>query len=194
MERRDDEALDFFNSARRAVGGLLIAAGLVYFIFFIPKLDAGGPAIAFRFLLGLGVMVIGAGCIWREMTSFVTSPIHQFLEGIYMPGERAKKPPVNYTLADSYFRQLRFSEALSEYLRILYYHPHEYAAYQSALLILTEKDPDPKAAANLFSKAMKKLKNPAELNAVAQWKSSGQVPLRKSLQPDVNPFGFQSRR
>lgn len=79
-------------------------------------------------LFGLAMLITACLFVGPEFVHWAVSPIHRALDAILLPSETLR-PPVDYTLARFYHRQMRYDEACEEYFKIIEYHPQEVAAY-----------------------------------------------------------------
>ncbi len=87
-------------------------------------------------LFGLAMLITACLFIGPEIVQWVVFPIHRALDAILLPSETLR-PPVDYTLARFYYRQMRYDEACEEYLKILEYHSQEVAAYLEGIAAAT---------------------------------------------------------
>ena len=83
-----------------------------------------GVLRGFFALAGLLVTVLLAA---PEVVGWAMVPLHRMVDAVLLPSE--SEPPVDYTLAHFYRRQMRYGEAGEEYLKIIRYHPRERRAY-----------------------------------------------------------------
>ncbi len=79
-------------------------------------------------VFGLAMLITSCLFVGPEIVHWTVYPIHRALDSILLPSETLR-PPVDYTLARFYHRQMRYDEACEEYLKIIEYHPQEVAAY-----------------------------------------------------------------
>ncbi len=68
-----------------------------------------------------------------DLVGWILTPINGVIDSILLPGERGT-PPADYTLARFYVQQLRYDEAIEEYLKIIHYHPRELPAYLEGMM------------------------------------------------------------
>jgi tetratricopeptide (TPR) repeat protein len=54
---------------------------------------------------------------------------------IFFPNTRFQKPPLSYLLANLYFKEMRYEEAVEEYRKIIRYYPDESTAYLELISI-----------------------------------------------------------
>ena len=112
---------------RWVVAGLIALAGLRVLVAVMTHgenmMDVFGKS-----LYGLAMLITACLFIGPEIVHWTVYPIHRALDAILLPSE-SLRPPVDYTLAHFYHRQMRYEEACEEYFKILEYHPQEVAAY-----------------------------------------------------------------
>ena len=68
-----------------------------------------------------------------DLVGWILTPINGVIDSILLPCERGT-PPADYTLARFYVQQLRYDEAVEEYLKIIHYHPRELPAYLEGMM------------------------------------------------------------
>jgi len=54
---------------------------------------------------------------------------------IFFPNTRFQKPPLSYLLANLYYKEMRYEDALEEYQKIIRYYPNERTAYLELISI-----------------------------------------------------------
>lgn len=112
---------------RWIVAGLIALAGLRILIGVMSHAENMMEVFG-KSLYGLAMLITACLFIGPEIVNWTVSPIHRALDSILLPSE-SLRPPVDYTLARFYHRQMRYEEACDEYFKILEYHPQEVAAY-----------------------------------------------------------------
>ena len=112
---------------RWIVGGLIALAALRVLVRVMTQPDNMINAFAGS-VFGLAMLITACLFIAPEFVQWAVYPIHRALDAILLPSETLR-PPVDYTLARFYHRQMRYGEACEEYFKILEYHPQEVAAY-----------------------------------------------------------------
>ena len=91
---------------------------------------SAGALHGFYMLAGL----LGAvALVAPELVGWAVMPLNVLIEAVLLPGETGA-PPADYTLARFYVQQLRYDEAVEEYLKIIHYHPRELTAYLEGMM------------------------------------------------------------
>jgi tetratricopeptide (TPR) repeat protein len=125
--------------------------------------------VAGYFILGFAALLT----VLLLLSPEVIIPICKFFSRpftyIFFPEDKFDKPPLNYTLARRFAVQMRYSDALEEYKKILYYYPKEMDAYREIISIYNITSN--KKLASRYTKRFKRL-----------------YP-KESLKPTRNPVG-----
>lgn len=112
---------------RWIVGGLIGLAGLRMLLRVMTQSENMISAFGGS-LFGLATLITACLFVAPEFVGWAVMPIHRALDAVLLPSETLR-PPVDYTLARLYHRQMRYAEACEEYFNVLRYHPQEVAAY-----------------------------------------------------------------
>ncbi len=139
---------------RWVVAGLIALAGLRILIGVMTH-GENMMAVFGKSLYGLAMLITACLFIGPEIVHWTVYPIHRALDSILLPSE-SLRPPVDYTLAHFYHRQMRYEEACEEYFKILEYHPQEVAAYLGGIEAATAVN-DRATAMKFYRKGMRRL-------------------------------------
>lgn len=139
---------------RWVVAGIIGLASLRTLTRVMSQADSMAGAFAGS-LFGLAMMITACLFVGPEVVQFVVFPIHRALDAILLPSETLR-PPVDYTLARFYHRQMRYDEACEEYFKILEYHPQEVAAYLEGIEAATAANQRAKAH-KFYRRGLRKL-------------------------------------
>lgn len=112
---------------RWVVAGVIVLAALRMLVRVVTHPDNMISAFVGS-LFGLAMLIAACLFVGPEIVHWTVYPIHRALDAILLLSETLR-PPVDYTLARFYHRQMRYEEACEEYVKILQYHPQEVAAY-----------------------------------------------------------------
>lgn len=88
--------------------------------------------VRWQAIKGLALLLFGGALVGPEIITLVSSPVHSFINGLLFPND-SDPPPVDYTLARFYRRKSRFEDSIEAYLKIISYHPQEFAAYAEGI-------------------------------------------------------------
>ncbi len=106
---------------------------LACLIFCIRQFQAGlqtaGLGAAGFLILGFGSMLAVVLLIAPETIVRICEFFSRIFTSIILPDDRSHKPPLSYILARRYRQQLRYSEAVKEYRKIIHYYPDEQTPY-----------------------------------------------------------------
>lgn len=102
-----------------------------------------------------------------EFFHLASSGFTGFIDALFFPGSREKKPPYTLKLARFYVQKQRWDDAEAEYVRMLSFYPHELEAWLESLRVAFAQgeNADP-TADEILSKGLKKLKSPADKDAL----------------------------
>ncbi|MES2706021.1 MAG: tetratricopeptide repeat protein [Verrucomicrobiota bacterium] len=111
--------------------------------------------------------IFAAVLIVPEVTTIASAGFTSFIDSLFFPGSREKKPPYTLKLARFYVQKQRWDDAEAEYARMLSFYPDQLEAWKESLHVAFAQgenaDPAPDA---ILSKGLKKLKTPAEKEAL----------------------------
>lgn len=109
----------------------LLALGCLIFCIrqFQAGLNTAGLGAAGFLIVGFGSMLAVVLLIAPETIVRVCEFFSRIFASIVLPDDKFHKPPLSYILAHSYRRQLRYTEAVEEYRKIIHYHPGELTPY-----------------------------------------------------------------
>ncbi|MES2706022.1 MAG: hypothetical protein V4726_05400 [Verrucomicrobiota bacterium] len=181
-------ALSFPDESR-----LLTANAIArWLLVLLPVLAACGllPGSAFEFLLDplpdtgdwrdpnvfkVYLRLLAPAIVWiiivllvaPELILLASARFTGFIDNVFFPGSREKKPPYTLKLARFYVQKQRWDDAEAEYARMLSFYPDQLEAWKESLHVAFAQgenaDPAPDA---ILSKGLKKLKTPAEKEAL----------------------------
>ncbi len=103
---------------------LLASIWLMRAAFKMAGMGAAGPVI-----LSMVSFVTVVLLIAPETAYWLAEQIAKPFANLFYPSDSFKRPPVSYTLARRYRRELRFEEAVAQYENIIEFHPQERQAY-----------------------------------------------------------------
>jgi len=109
----------------------LLALGCLIFCIrqFQAGLNTAGLGAAGFLIVGFGSMLAVVLLIAPETIVRLCEFFSRIFTSIVLPDDKSHKPPLSYILAHSYRRQLRYSEAVEEYRKLIHYHPGELTPY-----------------------------------------------------------------
>ena len=120
----------------------LLAAACVYYSVrhMAAALKAESFAAAPHLFFGFGTFITAVFLISPETVVKICEFCSRPLTNLIYPNARAEKPPLSYVLAHLYAKQLRLSEAIAEYQKIIHYYPRERVAYLELLMLARQID------------------------------------------------------
>lgn len=92
---------------------------------------------ALNALFALAGLLVTVLLVAPDVVGWVLTPVNRLIDNILLPNDSGP-PPVDYTLAHFYRRQMRYEEACDEYMKIIRYHPRELRAYVEGMLTAGE--------------------------------------------------------
>lgn len=140
-------------SSLNILGRWLLAAGIIVW-------NSGSEGVLFS-------SIFAAVLVVPEMTTLASAGFTGFIDSLFFPGSREKKPPYTLKLARFYVQKQRLDDAETEYARMLSFYPHELEAWQESLRVAFAQgenaDPTPD---EILSKGLKKLKSATDKEAL----------------------------
>ena len=136
---------------------------LSYFAYrlFERAIAQGSPiAMAGTLLFAAAAFILAAIILSPDLAKVVSRPLTSFIDSIYLPGGREKKPPLDYRKAELYIRRSQFEKAEEVLADIIRHYPEELRAYLAMAEVCLELE-DKKAAEVVLAKAHKKLHHDA---------------------------------
>jgi hypothetical protein len=115
----------------------LLAAALLYgaYRFAIQALSYEGLS-ALSYLLPAAAQLISAVIlIAPELAHCVGGIISKPFASLFLPDEKFSRPSLSYILARKYAREMRYQEAVREYLQIIKHYPSEREPYEEIIRI-----------------------------------------------------------
>ena len=116
-------------------------------------------------LFAAALLIAGAVAISPDLARWAAKPFNSFIDSLYLPGGREKKPPLSYSKADLCIRQGRYEDAEEALAEIIHYYPDELRAYLDMADICLKMD-DPKAAEKALAKAHRRMHRDSEAIAL----------------------------
>ena len=113
-----------------------------------------------------------------DIVGWILTPIHGVIDSILLPGETGT-PPADYTLARFYVQQLRYDEAVEEYLKIIHYHPRELPAYLEGMMTAGQSQQVP--LIEKFHRLGRRAFRSAKIRAQLQTRAGKQPPDRRGV-------------
>lgn len=130
--------------------------------------------------------IFAAVLIVPEATALITAGFTGFIDSLFFPGSREKKPPYTLKLARFYVQKQRWEDAEAEYARMRSFYPDRLEAWQESLrtafALGDDADPPPE---KILSKGLRKLKAPAEKEALFATFKAREKPV---ILPEVEDF------
>lgn len=109
-------------------------------------------------LLAIGAMIL----VSPEFTAVFSSGFTTFIDAVFFPGGREKKPPYTLKLARFYVEKQRWEDAEIEYARMLSFYPDQPEAWQERLALAFRRpapaDPSPEEILAAGFKALRTVK------------------------------------
>lgn len=107
---------------------------------FVSIANKGGSYLMIfgKTLLAFAKGIAGAILIAPSLTRWAMSPLFRCIDWIYSPGGYARRPPLDYRLADLYRRERKFDDAIERYSEILRYYPKEVSAHAWLFVLVDE--------------------------------------------------------
>lgn len=103
---------------------LMASIWLMRAAFKMAGMGAAGPVI-----LSMVSFVTVVLLIAPETAYWLAEQIAKPFANLFYPSDSFKKPPLSYTLARRYRKELRFEDAVAQYQNIIEFHPQERQAY-----------------------------------------------------------------
>jgi len=126
---------------------------------FVSITNEGGSHLSifanslFAFAKGIAGIIILA----PSLTRWALSPAFRCIDWIYCPGGYAKRPPLDYRLADHYRKERKFDQAIERYSEIIRYYPKEISAH-AWLFVLTSQTRGSRQARGVYRYARRRLR------------------------------------
>jgi hypothetical protein len=166
--RRKIKMNDLLVSLLKRSPALLVLLGLNVFFFYLAVANGGAGfvgTIAFM-LLGFAAMISAAIVVAYPIATFLAEPFAR----LYMPKGEVVPPPLYY-LVEKYELEGRIGEALTEYQKILHYHPQEYPAHEGRMKLAIHGLRDVELARKYYRESQARLKNlQARADLEAAWR------------------------
>lgn len=125
-------------------------------------------------LLTLGLFITACIIIAPPIAAFLAEPFAR----LYMPKGEVVPPPLYY-LVEKYEVEGRLGEALTEYQKILQYHPQDYPAHEGRMKLAVHGLRDVDLARQYYRESRTRLENPqARADLEAAWRGmfpSGEI-------------------
>ena len=131
---------------------------LAYKIFMRAIAQSSPIGMAGFLLFAAAAMILGAIILSPDLAKLAARPFTSFIDSIYLPGGREKKPPLDYRKADLHRKRAQYEKAEEAYGEIIHFYPEELRAYMSMVEVYLELE-DPKAAEIILAKAHRKLRH-----------------------------------
>jgi hypothetical protein len=115
----------------------LLAAALLYgaYRFAIQALSYDGFSAASYFLAFAVQLISSVILIAPELAHYVGGIISKPFTSLFLPDEKFSRPSLSYILARKYAREMRYQEAVREYLQIIKHYPSEREPYEEIIRI-----------------------------------------------------------
>ncbi|MDF1851787.1 MAG: tetratricopeptide repeat protein [Verrucomicrobiales bacterium] len=107
----------------------------------------------FAFAKGIAGVIIAAPSLAR----WALSPAFRCIDWIYSPGGYAKRPPLDYRLANLYRNERKFDQAIERYSEIIRYYPKEVSAH-AWLFVLISQTRGSRKARKVYRSARRRLR------------------------------------
>lgn len=134
----------------------------------------------------LFLAIFAAMLLVPEATSLLSSGFTGFIDALFFPGSREKKPPYTLKLARFYVQKQRWDEAEAEYARMLSFYPDQLEAWQESLRTAFAQgenaDPTPD---EILAKGLKKLRSAQDKEALFKTFNAREKPI---VLPDPEEF------
>jgi hypothetical protein len=142
----------------------LLAAALLYGAnrFAIRALSYEGLSALSYLLPAAAQLLSSVILISPELAYYVGDIISKPFASLFVPDEKFSRPPLSYILARKYSREMRYQEAVVEYLQIIKHYPGEREPYEEIIRIANLVG-DIQTAAK-FQKKLDKIKRLAVAN------------------------------
>ena len=104
-----------------------------------------------------------------EVSQVASLGFTRFIDSVFFPGAREKKPPYTLKVARYYVENRRWAEAEEEYARMVGFYPEQAEAWVERLALagkLGEEEEQRAQAELVLAMALRVLKSPAERDAV----------------------------
>ncbi len=120
----------------------------------------GGSQLAIfgRSLLAFAQGIAGIILLAPTLTRWFMTPAFRMVDLIYCPGGYAKRPPLDYRLADYYRTTRQFDLAIERYETIVYYYPQEAAAHAWLCVIVDRIQKGKLRSRRVFGRARRSLR------------------------------------
>ena len=80
---------------------------------------------ALQVALALGALAVAAVLVASDFARLISRPLLLLIESLYMPANKASKPPLSFRLGRFYTANGRLSDAEKDYVRMLRFYPEE---------------------------------------------------------------------
>lgn len=123
------------------------------------------------FSLALITGILSVILVAPEIAQLATSKLTGWIDAVFFPGGREKRPPFTLKLAEFYLGKGRWEEAETELARVLSYYPRELSAWELRLRVAFarkaegegQEGPEPE---EVLGSALRALKEPHEREAI----------------------------
>lgn len=107
---------------------------------FVSLANHGGShmMIFARTLLAFAKGIAGTILIAPSLARVATGPAFRCIDWIYSPGGYARRPPLDYRLADLYRKERKFDQAIERYSEIVHYYPKEVSAHAWLFVLVSQ--------------------------------------------------------
>lgn len=174
----------FWRLALIGIGGFCLMRGISLIrdllALFPPPVDNDGSASAtaprlIDILVGTILILLGASCLAGGLVRLAASPFTAFIDSVFLPGEKGGKPALNLELPAFYERQNRFEEALTEYQKMIRFHPEQPIGWLGAIRLLLGTFEDQRQARRLYEKARRRFRSDQDTLASLEktWREAG---------------------
>ena len=115
----------------------LLAAALLFgaYRFAIQALSYDGYFALSYLLVAAGQLIFSVILIFPELAHCLGGIISKPFASLFLPDEKFSRPPLSYILARKYAREMRYQEAVREYLQIIKHYPSEREPYEEIIRI-----------------------------------------------------------
>ena len=140
----------------RLIAKWLLAAALLYgaYWFAVRALSYDGLSAFSYLLLAAAQLISSVILIAPELAHCVGGIISKPFASLFLPDEKFSRPSLSYILARKYAREMRYQEAVEEYLQIIKHYPGEREPYVEIIRIANLAG-DAKTAAKFQKKLAK---------------------------------------
>lgn len=164
----DTNDMDF--ALRRLVRSGLIAFPFFFlFIFAVLQQRAEPSNSAWPVIGFFAAFIIAILMAWPIAIVIATFIASTVIDAILSTGGKLGPPPPFYKTADWLVERGRYDEAVTEYERIIYYHPQELRAHLALLKIWQDYSPDTYNERAVFRRAKRCIKKRADRKTLEEY-------------------------